>query len=65
MLSSGKPHFHTKKASFKLFNEKVEIPVNQYKSFKGAATIPAIPPTGLAGCNIIDIDYNVIVSCYL
>ncbi|XP_076110982.1 arrestin domain-containing protein 17-like [Mytilus galloprovincialis] len=61
MLSSGKPHFHTKKASFKLFNEKVEIPVNQYKSFKGAATIPAIPPTGLAGCNIIDIDYNVIL----
>ncbi|VDI58084.1 Hypothetical predicted protein, partial [Mytilus galloprovincialis] len=61
MLSSGKPHFHTKKASFKLFNEKVEIPVNQYKSFKGAATIPAIPPTGLAGCNIIEIDYNVIL----
>lgn len=61
LFSSGKPHFHTKKASFKLSEDKIDVPVNQYKTYKGASTIPALPPSELHGCNIIDIQYNVIL----
>ena len=62
LLSSGHPHFHTKKASFKLTDRKIDVPIDQNKTYKGAATIPPLPPSVLSGCNIIDIEYNVIVS---
>lgn len=61
VFSSGKLHYYTKKAAFKLFNEKVNIPKNQSQTFKGAATVPALPPSMLEGCNIIELQYNVIV----
>ncbi|XP_063442954.1 arrestin domain-containing protein 1-like [Mytilus trossulus] len=57
------PHFRTWKTKFKLceFENDFKILANQGKTFNGAATIPAIPPTGLPGCNIIDIKYLVIL----
>lgn len=61
-FSSGKPHYHTKQENFSMFNQAVRVKKNSKQTYSGASTIPSLPPSILEGCNIINLQYFIIVS---
>ncbi|XP_052059942.1 arrestin domain-containing protein 17-like [Mytilus californianus] len=61
-FSSGKPHYHTKNENFSMFNQPVRVKKNSTQTYSGASTIPSLPPSILEGCNIINLQYFIILK---
>ncbi|XP_053402728.1 arrestin domain-containing protein 17-like [Mercenaria mercenaria] len=58
-LSSGHPKFHPKTASFSLLHLNCNIKQRSTETINRATLVPSLPPSGLEGCGIINIDYTV------
>ncbi|PVD21291.1 hypothetical protein C0Q70_19463 [Pomacea canaliculata] len=59
IFSSGHPKHHTKLDTFSLFSTTNRIKKNCEEHINRAAPVPALPPSRLEGCGIIDISYFV------
>ncbi|KAJ8302419.1 hypothetical protein KUTeg_018815 [Tegillarca granosa] len=62
LFSSGNPKYHTKTQDISLFGHAVNIGQNSTHSINRATLVPSLPPSHLEGCNIIDIDYIIILK---
>ena len=59
IFSSGHPKHHTKVDTYSLLNYTSRIKRNTEEHIHRAVSVPALPPSSLDGCGIIDISYFV------
>ena len=59
IFSSGHPKHHTKVDTYALLNYTNRIKRNTEEHIHRAVSVPALPPSSLEGCGIIDISYFV------
>ena len=59
LFSSGHPKHHTKVDTYSLLNFSSRIKRNTEEHIHRAVAVPALPPSSLDGCGIIDIAYFV------
>ncbi|CAL1533618.1 unnamed protein product, partial [Lymnaea stagnalis] len=62
LFSSGNPKHHDKVNNWVLFETDDEVGAGKAHRYNSCCTIPAVAPSLLEGCNIIDIMYEVYVS---
>uniref|UniRef100_A0A2C9L2Q6 Arrestin C-terminal-like domain-containing protein n=1 Tax=Biomphalaria glabrata TaxID=6526 RepID=A0A2C9L2Q6_BIOGL len=62
LFSSGNPKYHDKVNNWVLFETDDEIRAGKACRYVNYCTIPAVAPSLLEGCNIIDIMYEIQVS---
>ncbi|XP_048253517.1 arrestin domain-containing protein 17-like [Haliotis rufescens] len=65
IFSSGNPKQHTKLDQFDLLSHPCRIKQNMEEHINRGGIIPALPPSGLEGCGIIDIQYIVALKVHL
>ena len=65
IFSSGHPKHHTKVDTYSLLNYTSRIKRNTEEHIHRAVSVPALPPSSLDGCGIIDISYFVEVLAAL
>ncbi|KAK6186165.1 hypothetical protein SNE40_008258 [Patella caerulea] len=62
LFSSGNPKTHVKSDVFCLFSGTRNVNPNNSEDINQTATIPALPPSNLDGCGIIDIQYTLVLT---
>ncbi|GFR81711.1 arrestin domain-containing protein 3 [Elysia marginata] len=62
LFSSGNPKYHDKVNSWTLRQADEEIPPGKTATYNSHCIIPAVAPSLLEGCNIIDINYELHVE---
>ncbi|XP_059147748.1 arrestin domain-containing protein 17-like [Physella acuta] len=61
IFSHGLPKYHTKTNNFSLFTESFHVKRHSEGHISQSICIPALPPSRLDGCKVIDISYFVYV----
>ncbi|XP_012936759.1 arrestin domain-containing protein 17 [Aplysia californica] len=62
IFSSGHPKFHTKVDNFPLYNGPFFVRKNCTERLSKSICVPALPPSKLDGCGIIDITYLIVMQ---
>ncbi|RUS82645.1 hypothetical protein EGW08_009598 [Elysia chlorotica] len=62
VFSSGQPKFHTKTDSYPLFTGQFSVKRRSEGHLSRSVCVPALPPSRLDGCGIIEISYFVFMA---